>query len=85
MLDEHLETNEIKNIISERYPTLASYAVDELANIIRVKAETQEINQNGYKELIFSSSEVCSIIEVIALNDAELAGQIEHDLTTKNF
>ncbi len=85
MLDEHLETNEIKNIISERYPTLATYAVNELANIIKAKAETQEINQNGYKELIFSISEVSSIIEVIALNDTELANQIEQDLTTKNF
>ena len=85
MLDEHLQTNEVKTIISERYPALESYAVDELANMIKEKAEKEEMNQNGYKELIFSSSEVSSLIEVIAISNPDLAHQVEQDLTTKKY
>lgn len=85
MLDEHLNSEEAKNILMERYPTLESYVVEELATMIEQKSNTVEFNQNGYKELVFSKAEVNSIIEIIALTDKDLANQVSHDLTTKSF
>jgi hypothetical protein len=85
MLDEHLNSEDAKNILLERYPTLENYVVDELAAMIEQKSHTVDFNQNGYKELVFSKAEVNSIIEIIALTDKDLANQVSHDLTTKSF
>jgi hypothetical protein len=85
MLDEHLNSEDAKNILLERYPTLENYVVDELAAMIEQKSNTVDFNQNGYKELVFSKAEVNSIIEIIALTDKDLANQVSHDLTTKSF
>ena len=85
MLDEHLNSEDAKNILLERYPTLESYVVDELAAMIEQKSNTVDFNKNGYNELVFSKAEVNSIIEIIALTDKDLANQVSHDLTTKSF
>jgi hypothetical protein len=83
MLDEHLETGMVNTIIAEKYPELDSYLVEEIAALIKEKANFVEVNASGFKDIVLSEQELSPVLEVLSAANPELAEKIKKDLTTK--
>jgi hypothetical protein len=83
MLDEHLETGMVNTIIAEKYPELDSYLVEEIAALIKEKANFFEVNADGFKDVVLSEQELSSVLDVLSDSNPELANKIKNDLTKK--
>ena len=81
MLDQHLESDQINLILAERYPQLDSFLIEELSNLIRENSALVTFNENGYKEIILSESQIAPVLEILGNDNSELAAQIKKDFT----
>ena len=69
--------------IAEKYPELDSYLVEEIAALIKEKANFVEVNADGFKDVVLSEQELSPVLDVLSDSNPELANKIKNDLTKK--
>ena len=85
ILDEKLDTQNLENALTSRYPELDAFIVHDLAEIILSKAQSNEADSKGLKEVVLSAEELASVLEIVEMNDAKLAAQMKLDLTKSSL
>ncbi len=85
VLDEQLKSDELTSIISQKYPELDSYLVEEIANLVAKNSNLVEFNANNFKEIILSEAELSPVLEVLNMTNPELSEQIRVDLTQSSI
>jgi hypothetical protein len=81
MLDEHLENGMVNTIIAEKYPELDSYLIEEIAELLKEKANFVEVNAEGFKDIVLTEEELSPVLDILSDSNPELANKIKNDLT----
>ena len=84
MLDEKLDAKNVEQLLSNNYPELDSYLVQEISDLILEKANLVEMNPRGIKEVILTEQELEPILEILAITNPVLEKKLIADLTMSN-
>ena len=85
VLDNEVETNKLSAIISNKYPELESYLVEEIAQLAIDNSNLVEFNAEGLKEVLIPEAALAPVLELVSLTNSELATKIKSDLTKSSL
>jgi hypothetical protein len=85
MLDEKLDSENVEKMISNNYPELDSYLVQEISDLIMEKANLVEMNPKGIKEVILTEQDLESVLDILAITNPGLVNKLMTDLTKSNM
>jgi hypothetical protein len=85
MLDENMDSNKIQTTLSQRYPELDSFMIEEISRLVLENSDSVEFNKDGIKEILVPEQDLAPILEILASTNPELGEQLRKDLTLKTL
>jgi hypothetical protein len=80
ILEQKANQADLAQILSDRYPTLDTYVIEELAALALQNAKNVSFNASGMKDISLTRQQAAPVLDLIAETDSELASLVEVEL-----